>query len=149
MRRLALILSVTLLFSPSYILCFWIVFQGHMHNIYVNTVCAVYIIVMLIFSVFGIRFHSVVGYHSRFWFLRPGFESRWNLFSLVKNIFPYNVKFVFLRIVFRNRDFNTLIFTVVVYIGMCAAFWILWATLYQLCYLNVVASMGSILNAVY
>ena len=25
-------------------------------------------------------FHSVVGYHSRFWFLRPGFESRWNLF---------------------------------------------------------------------
>jgi hypothetical protein len=23
--------------------------------------------------------HSVVGYHSRFWFLRPGFESRWDL----------------------------------------------------------------------
>ena len=63
----------------------------------------------------------------------------------VKNNFSYNLKLVFLWIVFGNRNFNILIFTVVVYIGMCAEFWILWVLVCQLCHLNVVGgTTGSI-----
>ena len=55
------------------------------------------------------RFHSVVGYHSRFWFLRPGFESRWNLFSLPRRKHGFQPVFVFYFSLLSKSPFTTFV----------------------------------------